>query len=71
MGVTLRQMSVCVAVHSVGHRVMTVVVMAVVMSMRVFMLQVLMLMLVSMGFRQMDDNAQHHQQSSTQDAPTD
>lgn len=67
--VTLRVVKMLVAVGAFGHHVMVMVVMSIVVSMRMFVIQrrVFMLMVVRLG--QMQGDTQQHQQATRSHAP--
>jgi hypothetical protein len=66
MGVTQRPVPMPVAVRADGHRVVIVSVVPVVVSMRVFVLDRIVFVIVSVRFRQMQQDACEHQQAAQQ-----
>ena len=69
MAVPQRLVAVEMAVLALGHGVVPMIVVAVVMAVRMFMLDGLVLVLMLVRFAQMDKDAGQHQQPARQQAP--
>jgi len=69
MGMPQRLVQMGMAVSAGRHDLMGVVVVPVVMAVRVFMLEALVRMLVTMGLHQVQHHAEHHQRASGRHHP--